>query len=143
MTSTTTDIAGYPDRYFAAWNGRDVAVVESILTPELSWIDPLLPAELTDYDGARMFFQGGWQGFPDIAFEPIGEPLIDATGSRVAHEWRMTGTHLGEFPAGVAPTGNTFAVSGTDIWTIAEDGRATTVRAYYDSAALARQLELA
>lgn len=144
MTNTITDLASYPDRYFAAWNGRDIGVVEEILTPELSWIDPLLPAELTDYDGARMFFQGGWQGFPDIAFEAIGAPLVDEAAGRVAHEWRMYGTHTGEgFPPGVPPTGKAFDLKGTDVWTIAEDGRASSVRAYYDAATLARQLGLA
>lgn len=144
MTSIAIDIAGYPERYFAAWNGRDIAVVEAILTPQLSWIDPLLPEELTDHDGARMFFQGAWQGFPDIAFEPIGGPLVDEAARRVAHEWRMTGTHTGEgFPPGVPATGKAFDVKGTDVWTVTEDGRADSVRAYYDTATLVRQLGLA
>jgi steroid delta-isomerase-like uncharacterized protein len=144
MTSTATDIATYPGRYFDAWNGRDIEVVESILAPQLSWVDPLLPEELTDHDGARMFFQGAWQGFPDIAFEAIGGPLVDAENGRVAHEWRMTGTHTGEgFPPGVPPTGKAFDVKGTDVWTVGPDGRATSVRAYYDTATLVRQLGLA
>jgi ketosteroid isomerase-like protein len=43
----------------------------------------------------------------------------------------------------VPPTGKAFDLNGTDVWTIADDGRATSVRAYYDSATLARQLGLA
>jgi steroid delta-isomerase-like uncharacterized protein len=134
----------YPKRYFAAWNGRDIDVVETIVAPSFSWIDPLLPAELTEYEGARLFFQGAWQGFPDIAFTAIGEPLVDAAANRVAAEWRMTGTHTGEgFPPGAPPTGKAFDVSGTDVWTVGDDGRATAVRAYDDTATLARQLGLA
>jgi steroid delta-isomerase-like uncharacterized protein len=144
MTTTAVDIASYPERYFSAWNHRDIEVVEQILAPAFSWIDPLLPAELTEYEGARMFFQGAWQGFPDIHFEPIGQPLVDEVARRVAGEWRMTGTHTGEgFPPGVPPTGKAFDLNGTDIWTIGKDGRASAVRAYYDSATLARQLGLA
>ena len=76
--------------------------------------------------------------------EAIGEPLVDLQGSRVACEWRMTGTHTGEgFPPGVPPTGKAFNLNGTDVFTVADDGRATAIRAYYDSATLLRQLGLA
>lgn len=144
MTTTTTAISTYADRYFAAWNGRDIAVVESILAPRFSWTDPSLPAELTEYDSARGFFQASWQGFPDIAFEAIGAPLVDEAAGRVAQEWRMTGTHTGEgFPPGVPPTGNAFDLTGTDVFTVGEDGRATAIRAYYDAGTLVRQLGLA
>jgi len=137
-------IASYPERYFAAWNQRDLAVVETIFAPSFSWIDPSLPAELTEYEGARGFFAASWQGFPDIAIEAIGEPLIDVAGRRVACEWRMTGTHTGEgFPPGVPRTGKPFDVKGTDVFTVGDDGRATAIRAYWDTATLARQLGLA
>jgi steroid delta-isomerase-like uncharacterized protein len=137
-------LAEFPARYYAAWNGRDVEVLESIVAPEFSWIDPLLPDELTSYEGARPFFQGAWQGFPDITFQAIGEPLVDEAAGRVAGEWRMTGTHTGEgFPPGAPATGKPFDVKGTDVWTIGTDGRAIAIRAYYDSATLARQLGLA
>jgi steroid delta-isomerase-like uncharacterized protein len=136
-------LASYPERYFGAWNARDLAVVETILAPSFSWIDPSLPGELRDYEGARGFFAASWQGFPDIAFEAIGDVLVDDAGSRVAAEWRMTGTHTGEgFPPGVPPTGRAFDLTGTDVFTIGDDGRATAVRAYYDSISLARQLGL-
>ena len=46
-TQTRQLIVSYPDRYFAAWNQRDLAVVEKILAASFSWIDPSLPAELT------------------------------------------------------------------------------------------------
>jgi steroid delta-isomerase-like uncharacterized protein len=143
-TSAVTALATYPERYFAAWNGRDIAVVESILAEEFSWIDPSLPEELTTFEGARAFFEGSWQGFPDLAFESIGDPLVDEAAGRVAQEWRMTGTHTGEgFPPGVAATGKAFDVPGTDVFTVDASGLATSVRAYYDAATLARQLGLA
>jgi len=138
-TQTPQLIVSYPERYFAAWNQRDLAVVEKILAPSFRWIDPSLPTELTDYEGARGFFVASWQGFPDIAFEAISEPLVDLQGGRVACEWRMTGTHAGQgFPPGKA-----FNLDGTDVFTVADDGRATAIRAYYDSATLLRQLGLA
>jgi steroid delta-isomerase-like uncharacterized protein len=144
MTTTAPALATYADRYFAAWNGRDLGAVERILAPQFSWTDPSLPAELTGYEGARGFFQASWLGFPDIAFEAIGAPLVDDAAGRVAQEWRMTGTHTGEgFPPGVPPTGKAFDLTGTDVFTVGDDGRATAIRAYYDAATLARQLGLA
>jgi len=46
-TQASQLIVSYPERYLAAWNQRDLAVVEKILAPSFSWIDPSLPAELT------------------------------------------------------------------------------------------------
>jgi steroid delta-isomerase-like uncharacterized protein len=133
----------YPARYFAAWSQRDIEVALELFTPGLSWIDPSLPAEMTSRKEAQGFFEAAWQGFPDLAFVAVGEPLVDVETGRVAHEWRMTGTHTGEgFPPGVPPTGKPFDVAGTDVWQVDADGRALSVRAYYDVAALLSQLGL-
>jgi steroid delta-isomerase-like uncharacterized protein len=137
-------LAAYPARYFAAWSQRDIEVALELFTPRLSWIDPSLPAEMTSRTEARGFFEAAWQGFPDLAFVAVGEPLVDAETGRVAHEWRMTGTHTGEgFPPGVPATGKPFDVAGTDVWQVDADGRALSVRAYYDVSTLLRQLGLA
>jgi hypothetical protein len=88
--------------------------------------------------------EAAWQGFPDLAFTAVGEPLVDAKTGRVAHEWRMTGTHTGEgFPPGVPATNKPFDVAGTDVWQVDQDGRAVSVRAYYDLSTLLGQLGLA
>jgi len=140
----TTVLTSYPARYFAAWSQREIEVALELFTPRLSWIDPSLPAELTSRKEAQGFFEAAWQGFPDLAFVAVGEPLVDVDTGRVAHEWRMTGTHTGEgFPPGIPPTGKPFDVAGTDVWQVDADGRAVSVRAYYDLATLLNQLGLA
>jgi steroid delta-isomerase-like uncharacterized protein len=145
LSAVHTDaLTAYPARYFAAWNQRDTGVALALFTPQLSWIDPALPAEMTSQAEAQGFFEAAWQGFPDISFTAVGEPLVDAKTGRVAHEWRMTGTHTGEgFPPGVPATGKPFDVAGTDVWQVDADGRATSVRAYYDLSTLLGQLGLA
>ncbi|MTD45842.1 polyketide cyclase [Conexibacter sp. W3-3-2] len=140
--TTTTLLAAYPGRYFAAWNGRDLDAVAPILADAFHWTDPLLPAPLEHLDAAHGFFTGSWGAFPDLRFELIGEPLVDEAAARVAQEWRMLGTHSGEFPP-LPVTGKPFDVTGTDVFTVDEDGRATVVRAYYDALGLMRQLGLA
>jgi steroid delta-isomerase-like uncharacterized protein len=141
--STATSLAGYPARYFAGWNDQRPEAAKDLLATEFSWIDPSLPAEVTELAGARLFFQSSWAAFPDMHFEMVGEPLLDEAAGRVAAEWRMTGTHTGaEFPPGVPATGKAFDVYGTDVFTVDDTGRATAIRAYYDAATLARQLGL-
>ena len=96
MTAISTDLAGYPARYFAAWTQRDLATALDVIAEGIEWQDPSLPEPITDRDGAAGFFTAAWSGFPDMAFHPIGEPLVDAANNRVTQEWRMTGTHTGE-----------------------------------------------
>jgi steroid delta-isomerase-like uncharacterized protein len=136
-------LEAYPQRYLDAWNQRDIATALQVVHPKVHWVDPLLPEPLTDADGAAAFFGGAWQGFPDLRFEAIGAPLVDAEHGRVASAWRMNGTHTGEFPAGVPGTGNTFSIEGTDVWEVDDEGRAVSVHAFYDSIALLRAIGLA
>lgn len=139
----STALRAYPQRYFDAWNQRDLDVAVEVIAPTVDWRDPSLPAPLTDHEGVRGFFGMSWQAFPDIHFAPVGEPLVGDDGT-VAQQWLMTGTHTGDgFPPGVPATGHSFSVPGMDIWSVDADGRATVVRAYYDAADLARQLGLA
>lgn len=142
MPAAATDLATYPARYFDAWNDQDIEKALDVIADEIEWTDPLLPAPLTTKDGARGFFEGSWAGLPDFHIEAIGEPLVDEASGRVAQEWRMTGTHQGEL-AGIPATGKPFDVTGTDVWEVDADGRATSVHAYYDAATLMRQLGLA
>ena len=136
-------LEAYPARYLAAWTQRDIDAALDVVATELHWIDPSLPGPLTTREEARRFFVASGQGFPDMAFPPVGNPLIDAARGRVAHEWRMTGTHTGDgFPPGVPPTGKAFDVSGTDVWEVDQDGRAVSIHAYWDVATLMNQLGL-
>lgn len=144
MTTATTDLAGYPVRYFAAWNQRDLAAALAVIAEIVDWQDPSLPAPITDHEQAGQFFAASWSGFPDLAMKPEGEPLVDIANRRVSQEWRMVGSHTGEgFPPGVAPTGRSFDVTGMDVWQIDGAGRAVSIRAYWNVGALLAQLGLA
>ena len=138
-----TDLPGYPARYFAAWTQRDLDVALDVIAADVNWQDPSLPEPLTDHEGAAGFFTAAWSGFPDMAFHPIGEPLVDVANNRVTQEWRMTGTHTGEgFPPGVPPTGKPFDVTGMDVWEVDAAGRAKSVHAYWNVGTLLTQLGL-
>jgi len=144
LSSTTAHLANYPARYFAAWNQRDIDVALAVIADDIEWIDPSLPEPLTDRAGAKWFFESAWAAFPDIVFEPVGQPLVDERLGRVAHEWVMRGNYTGSgFPPGVEPTGNRFELGGCDVWNVDASGRAVRVRAFYDAGDFVRQLGLA
>jgi steroid delta-isomerase-like uncharacterized protein len=143
-TAASTDVlTAYPARYCAAWSQDDLAVFLDVVSPEVRWEDPLLPAPFTGHEGATGFFQGARQGFPDMHFELVGEPLVDVANNRVSAEWVMTGTHKGEFPPGVPGSGKSFSVPGSDTWEVGEDGRAVSVHAHYDTLTLLKAIGLA
>lgn len=144
MTAVSIDLAGYPARYFAAWTQRDLDTALDVVADDIEWHDPSLPEPITSREGAAGFFTAAWSGFPDMAFHPVGAPLVDQANSRITQEWRMTGTHTGEgFPPGVPPTGRSFDVAGMDVWEVDGDGRARSVHAYWNVATLLTQLGLA
>ncbi|TCK26353.1 ester cyclase [Pseudonocardia endophytica] len=136
-------LEAYPQRYFDAWNQRDPSIALEVIHPKVHWTDPLLPEPLTDHEGAGGFFGGAWTGFPDIRFEAVGAPLVDEQHARVACAWMMTGTHLGEFPAGVPASNASFSIPGADVWEVDSEGRAVSVHAFYDSIALLRAIGIA
>jgi len=128
-----------PQLYFGAWNGRDVHALDEFFASSFTWSDPMLPCPIDDVEGAQAFLASGWEGFSDISFELIGEPLVDEPGGRVAQQWRMLATHDGDF-AGTPPSGNRCDLVGVDLFTVDSSGRVTELCACYDSAALMRQL---
>lgn len=143
MTATTTDLAGYPARYFAAWNRRDLDTALTAIAETVHWVDPSLPEPITNHEQAGNFFTASWAGFPDLTFEAVGAPLVDTPNRRVTQEWRMTGTHTGaDFPPGVPASGRSFDIPGMDVWEVDGDGRAVSVHAYWNVAALLAQLGL-
>src|ERR1700761_3476650 len=143
MFAVTADLAAYPARYFAAWNQRDQTTALTVIAEAVHWQDPSLPTPITDHQQAGAFFAAAWSGFPDLAFHPVGQPLLDVTNRRVSQEWRMVGTHTGEgFPPGGVPTGRRFDIPGFDVWQVGDDGRAVSIHAYWNLGTLLTQLGL-
>jgi hypothetical protein len=130
MTDCTL-LATIPAIYFAAWNGRDEHALEPFFASEFIWIDPLLPVPVTALKGAQQFLAGSWKSFPDVRFELIGGPMIDAAHGRVSQEWRMLATS--------AASGKSIDLVGIDVWQL-EQGLVTKMQACYDAAELMRQI---
>jgi steroid delta-isomerase-like uncharacterized protein len=144
-----TNAAGLPDldafcaRYLAAWNDHDAAAMAGLVTEDVVWEDPALPAPAHGPVAVQDFMRAAWAAFPDLRFDESDAPHRTAGGDQVAWRWRMRGTNTGPIdPPGFAATGRTIEIEGVDLWTM-RDGRIARYRAFYDFNALAVQLGLA
>jgi steroid delta-isomerase-like uncharacterized protein len=142
-TASTTDLAAFCARYLAAWNDHDANAMAELLTEDIVWEDPALPAPARGVAAVQEFMRGGWVGFADLRFDETDSPHRTAEGDQVAWRWRMRGTMTGPLdPPGFAPTGRAMEVEGVDLWTM-RDGRIARYRAFYDMNDVARQLGIA
>jgi steroid delta-isomerase-like uncharacterized protein len=142
-TTAAHDLAAFCARYLAAWNDHDPDAMAALLTDDIVWEDPALPAPARGIPAVQEFMRASWRGFPDLRFDETDTPHLTADGDEVALRWRMRGTMTGPVdPPGFAPTGRAMEVEGVDLWTL-RDGRIARYRAFYDMNDVARQLAIA
>jgi steroid delta-isomerase-like uncharacterized protein len=127
------------ERYADVWNSRDAERIETIVAPDVVWLDPALPEPARGVEEVKDFMRRSWVAFPDLHFT-AGPMWLDPHEDSMTWAWRMQGTHRGAIePPGFAATGRRIDVDGIDVWDFA-DGRIERYRAYYDMATLARQI---
>ena len=142
-SASSIDLPAFCARYLAAWNDHDPPAMAALLTDDIVWEDPALPAPARGVAAVQAFMRGSWVGFPDLRFDATDTPHLTAGGDQVAWRLRMRGTMTGPLdPPGFAPTGRAIEVEGVDLWAM-RDGRIARYRAFYDINDLARQLGIA
>jgi steroid delta-isomerase-like uncharacterized protein len=142
-SASSIDLPAFCARYLAAWNDHDPPAMAALLTDDIVWEDPALPAPARGVAAVQDFMRAGWRGFPDLRFDATDTPHLTAGGDQVAWRWRMRGTMTGPLdPPGFAPTGRAMEVEGVDLWEL-RDGRIARYRAFYDLNDMARQLAIA
>ena len=130
----------FVERYTAAWNGCDTDAMAQLLTDDIVWEDPALPAPARGVAAVQEFMRSSLRAFPDLHFGEPDPPALAVAGELVMWGWYMEGTHRGAIdPPGFAPTGRRMRIDGVDRWTM-RDGRIARYRAFYDMNDLARQL---
>ncbi len=144
VTAATADVpadmSDFTARYSAAWNACDTAAIAELVTEDIVWADPALPAPARGVAEVQEFMRASFRGFPDLRFGEPDPPQIAVRGDLVFWAWHMEGTHRGPIdPPGFAATGRRMRVDGVDRWTM-RDGRIAVYRAFYDMNDLARQL---
>ena len=124
---------------------------EVINAGRLDWCDRYLAAERVDHQqyGLPPGMADGHEGFkrvlaPFLAAFPDLRLEIDFTiaeGDRLMAHITTTGTHTGPF-MGLAPTGKTFKVNGTDIFRFNPDGKIAAHWGVFDTFGMMMQLGL-
>jgi steroid delta-isomerase-like uncharacterized protein len=140
MPVTDLDLEAFTRRYMAAWNACGTAALAELVSEDVVWADPALAEPARGLAAVQDFMRASFRSFPDLRFSEPPRPHLSVAGSRVAWAWRMEGTMNGYIdPPGFAPTGESFAVEGVDLWEM-DGGRIADYRAFYDINDLVRQL---
>jgi steroid delta-isomerase-like uncharacterized protein len=124
------------DRHLAAENAHDLAGVLATLTDDCEFIEDALGLRWLGREGAAAHYTMWWDAFD---LEVTGERLHVASSSAVAETvWR--GTHVGEF-AGIPATSRKIEIPVAVVIDF-RDGLMAGERFYWDTAELARQLDV-
>lgn len=124
-------------RYFDAWNRRSPEDIVAAIEPGGTYEDPASGGPVSGSDLAE--YAGGlFAAFPDLSFEILSE--AETGPDSVAAQWLMRGTNTGSM-LGLPPTGKSVEVAGAD-FIVTKGNRVASVKGYFDSGELPRQLGL-
>ncbi|MFI9719690.1 nuclear transport factor 2 family protein [Streptomyces sp. NPDC052396] len=108
-------------RYFEAWNAGDEAArakaVAAAWTEDGSYTDPL--AQVSGHQGLAAVIAGAQQQFPGFEFRLSG--AVDGHHDTARFSWELVSVVDGSAP-----------VAGSDVITLAEDGRIRSVLGFLD-----------
>jgi steroid delta-isomerase-like uncharacterized protein len=118
---------------------------EGFSTGDIATLDEFYAADMVDHnpapgqapglEGLKQSFMMFHSAFPDMSYTL--EDII-AEGDKVVTRGTIRGTHKGAF-LGIPPTGNQVAVTGIDIWRVA-DGKPVEVWHNEDQLGMMQQL---
>lgn len=124
---------------YAGFNTGNVSLLMTLVTDDFALVDVALGMSWHGKQGWGEWLQNWAVAMPDAQTHL---DLLVADGDVVVTEHHGGGTHTGPMatPAGVVPpTGNAILLKFAEVFEMRE-GRIKTMRAYWDSASLLRQL---
>ena len=124
----------------SSWNDRDLDRFLNLLTDDVYWNDPAMPAPASGRESVRRFSESVLRAFPDFVYEIRGELCIAPDGSSCAVPWRISGTHLDLLePPGFGPTNRSVVFEGVDLLSF-RDSQVARIETYFDVIVPAQQL---
>ncbi|MEW2115653.1 nuclear transport factor 2 family protein [Streptomyces sp. NPDC005474] len=109
------------ERYFAAWNAEgEEAIAKAVsdaFTEDATYTDPL--ADVAGHEGLAAAIAGAQAQFPGFEFRMKGS--VDGNHNIARFSWDLVSKADGSSPAG-----------GSDVITLADDGRIITVSGFLD-----------
>lgn len=125
--------------YYEAWNLHEVDKIVSLFTEDGVHEDVAIGAIYHGKDELRIGLSPLFTAFPDFKLEL--KSIINDEG-RLAHEWVMSGTHIGILPGfGASATGKSFLIRGVSI-TEMRNGKISRNTDYWNLFKMYEQLEL-
>ena len=124
------------DEVIAAWNRRDPEGILAPMADDVIFRDVAVGAPHLGRAALREAIVRFLAAFPDVHVEITS---TTADGTRIAQEWTMTGTHLGDF-MGVAATGRWTKTYGATVTVFDDDGRVVEASMYWNPLVMLRQL---
>ncbi|WP_020138591.1 nuclear transport factor 2 family protein [Streptomyces sp. 351MFTsu5.1] len=108
-------------RYFEAWNAREpearTKAVAAAWAADGTYTDPL--ADVVGHDGIAAVIAAAHEQFPGFAFRPTG--AVEGHHDTARFSWELVNETDGSAP-----------VAGSDVITLADDGRIGTVLGFLD-----------
>lgn len=108
-------------RYFAAWNAATPEELEKAVaaafTENATYTDPL--ADVRGHEALAAAISGAQQQFPGFSFRPAG--TVDGHHALARFSWELVAAADGAAP-----------VAGSDVITLADDGRISSVSGFLD-----------
>ena len=146
--ATQERIASDADRFaaefFREWTGAgnrgDWPAFEAMLHEDVTLVDPLDPEPAVGRTAVLARAKAQYAPFPDGRVDVVGVPFATADRSALGYRWRFVGTHERPIqPPGFAPTGVRLCLEGMSYLHV-ERGRVRSVRLYFDTTEVARQI---
>lgn len=117
-------------------NKPDYGLLDSILSPDIVWHDPLLPGgEVRGIENFRQVLKEFRMAFPDLHIT-VEDQIIE--GDKVVTRFTIHATHRGRL-MGIGPTGKRITVTGISIIRF-RDGKGVEEWIEEDNLGLMRQL---
>lgn len=117
----TVDLTAVLRTYLDAWNAPDTeqrnALLERSVSADVEFIDPM--KQLAGREALAVHIADVRETFPDVTFEPAGEP--DHHNSVLRQAW-------------IARRGDEVVLRGLDVDEVSSDGRLTQIIGFFDRA---------
>jgi steroid delta-isomerase-like uncharacterized protein len=135
-------LAGFVDRWEAAWNSHQPDRVLELMTEDVVYDDDAWPTTMRGHWDVREFLESVWRAMPDLEFRMVEGPFLHAGEPTAVFYWKGSGTFSGPLdPPGLAPTGARAEFDGFDLQEY-RDGRVCRMRIVTDMLDASRQLGL-
>ena len=128
MTISADNIAGFAEKYEAAWNSGDPAQVAACYAENGS----IAINRGTPWQGRARIAEMAAGFFADVSDMRVFLDELRIAGDHVAFIWTFTGRHAG--------TGSALDVKGWEEWDIAADGMIAASKGWFDAEDYNRQV---